>query len=328
MLSASASTAQGKITVDWSTAQVNFSSGTGGNGTQPMMVYLVFNDSNQEIICNMDQVFLLADGKYTTAPQNVGERQLSAGKFKTYRISAAGVPYGASAMFTPGQAADILEYGSMAPLSNPIPIPQALFSSIKAQMSGFYPDIDFYYDPLELTPNLYAFEAYGRKVVQMNGGLARMSGFNYEGLFMAMAHGVACHDAGAPKDRFGLATVGQADWYAFSTTSRLMWISDPFMTYIMTAMNQWSALFALVTPANAAGNPLDPLNDPSLDCRLQTIRAAAAGGALPECAGGALRRKIALEQANAISPTHVTVNFSLAVDQATGANPTNYTFCP
>lgn len=438
VLAASVGSTGGKIQVNWSTAEVNFSSGTDKAGHQPMMVYISMTGKDtHELICNMDQPFLLADGKYTKASklhpgqqlvdkdgdpvkvelvsigsydggvhhistnkpwhknpdghlllaggvvagdytlqlhfdqlpdsmkedgytakpalgtseyetvhkgkmkrsealfefvganlqsQHVGSRQMVSGLFKTYSVQTANIPYGAQAMFTPEQAADISKNGSQAPLSNPISL--ALFNTIKAQLAGFYPDIDFYYDTLDVTPNLYAFEAYGRKVVQVSGGLARMQHFNYEGLFMAMAHGISCFYGGDPKNRFGYSGVCQADWLAFGMISRICWISDPYMTYVSTAIDQWKAIFALVSPEHAKGNPMDPLNDPSLDCRVKTINSAAAGGALPECAGGAPLPKISLQQATATSDSDVMLNFSLAINNDSGTNVSNYTLTP
>jgi hypothetical protein len=65
-----------------------------------------------------------------------------------------------------------------------------------------------------------------------------------------------------------------------------------------------------------------------LACRIQTIQAAAAGGALPECAGGAPMPKLSLQKATAISESDIVVNFSIAVDNETGSNAANYTLTP
>jgi len=90
--------------------------------------------------------------------------------------------------------------------------------------------------------------------VQVSGGLARIEGFDYEGLYTAIAHGVACFYGGNPKNSFGYSSVGQADWYAFSVVSRLCWIGEPYQTYVKAAMDQWKFIFDLVSPENAKGN--------------------------------------------------------------------------
>ncbi|HTS27741.1 MAG TPA: hypothetical protein VMH81_17825 [Bryobacteraceae bacterium] len=252
-------------------------------------------------------------------------RPTTSGVFRTYR-KVRDTPPGAQMFLTRDQADDIMTKGVQAPLSNPIPL--TLFNTVKAQLSGFFPDIHFYYDAIDVSPNLYAFEAYGQKIVQVNGGLARMQGFNYEGLFTAMAHGVGCFNAGVPKNAAGYSAVGQADAYAFGAAARLNWVGDPFLTYVLEAMAQWKALFALVKPEHAHGNPKDPLNDPGLACRIKAIESATAGGGLPECAGGDPLPRISLERAVARSTEAVTLTLSLAVNNETGSDAANYTLDP
>lgn len=258
--------------------------------------------------------------------KSVAVHQMVSGVFKTYCVKTAVLPFGAQSLFTPDQAADILTNGSQAPLSNPIPL--SIFNTITAQLAGFYPDIDFYYDTLDMTCNLYAFEAYGRKVVQISGGLGRLKGFNYEGMFMALSHGIACFYGGDPKNALGFSSVGQADWFAFGVISRQCWVNSPYITYVLAALSQWNDVFALVSPEHAKGNPLDPLNDPSLACRLQSIESAIAGGGLAECAGGKPLPKISLTSAAATSDSDIVVNFSLALDNGSGTDVANYTLSP
>lgn len=258
--------------------------------------------------------------------QNVGQRKTVSGLFKTYSVITSNIPYGAQSLFTPEQAADIAKNGTQAPIGNTISL--GTFNTIKKQFAGFYPDIEFYFDILDVVPNLYAFEAYGRKTVVVSGGLGRMQGFNYEGMFTAMAHGIACFYGGDPKNSFGYSGVGQADWYAFGVISKTCWASAPSMTYLLTARQMWNALFALVSPEHAQGNPNDKLNDPSLSCRSQTIDVAIAGGNLPECAGGVPLPKISLEQAAATSDSDVVLIFSLALLNDSATNVANYTLTP
>lgn len=438
VLAGSVGSTGGKLQMNWVNTEVNFSQGTGSTGHQPMMVYISMTGKNtHELICSMDQPFLLADGKYTTAgklrpgqqlvdkdgnpvtvelvsigayeggvhhiatdkpwlkipdghlllaggvvagdftmqlyfdqlpdemkednfaakpklgtseyetinagkvkrsevlfefvgakmpSQNVGQRKTVSGLFKTYSVITSNIPYGAQSLFTPEQAADIAKNGNQAPIGNTISL--GTFNTIKKQFAGFYPDIDFYFDILDVVPNLYAFEAYGRKTVVVSGGLGRMQGFNYEGMFTAMAHGIACFYGGDPKNSFGYSGVGQADWYAFGVISKTCWASAPSMTYLLTARQMWNALFALVSPEHAQGNPNDKLNDPSLACRSQTIDVAIAGGNLPECAGGAPQPKISLEQAVATSDSDVVLIFSLALLNDSATNVANYTLTP
>jgi hypothetical protein len=187
------------------------------------------------------------------------------------------------ALFTADQANDLLTNGTLLPNENAQPLIN--FTTAKNSFTGFYPGIDFYYDATDTTPNLYVYVANDRQVVRVSGGLARMQVLTYEGLFMAMAYGVASFYGGDPKNAAGYSATIQADYYAYSVISQsLYWFILPDFT--TKALNQWQTMFSLVSSEHAAGNQNDPLNDPSLACRLQSIQAAMTMLPLPACAGG------------------------------------------
>jgi hypothetical protein len=253
-------------------------------------------------------------------------RMVREGKFTIYRsaLASPAVPDGAQSLFTTGQAGDILAKGTQVGVSNPLPF--IIFNTIKKQYAGFYPDIYFAYDPLNLEPNLRAYGYFGQKYVLVSGGLARLVGFNYEGMMMAMGWGIACFNGGEPRNSLGLSAIGQADFYAFGSISRNLWVGKGWLGYTNSAMEQWQSLFDLIQPPNRGGNPFD--NDPSIDCRWQAIQMGFSGASLPECAGGPPLPKIALERATATSATQVDLVFSLALTSDSGSNPANYTLTP
>ncbi|SHG30194.1 hypothetical protein [Flavobacterium defluvii] len=69
VLAFSAKQESGKLKLESFTAKINFSSGTGDYGHQPAMAYLSIGEPylQKNIICTTDQVYLLSNGKYTTA---------------------------------------------------------------------------------------------------------------------------------------------------------------------------------------------------------------------------------------------------------------------
>lgn len=262
----------------------------------------------------------------TAVGPEVGKKRTGKGVFKTYRRGISNVPHGARQLLTKKQAGDVRRNGKQVPLSDPMP--KIMFDTVKGQLSGFYPDIDFYYDALDTTPNVYAFEAYGRKIVQVAGGFARLTIIDYEGLAMAMGHGIGCFKGGAPMVTEEYSAVGEADRYAFGAVCSKLWIGDPAFAYITRAIDQWESLFALVSKEHAQGNPKDPLNNPSLACRTKVIQSAPFGGGLPECAGGEPKPKLWLEQATADKLDTVNLVFNLALEPNSANNPANYTFMP
>ena len=199
----------------------------------------------------------------------------------TSPMPVAKVPHAIQTLFTAEQAADI---SSQLQQIRPDTVALTDFNKIKKTYAGFYPEVNFCYDGENDIPNIYAYEADGRKVVRVSGGLARLEGLSYEGLFMAMAYGVGCF-YGELKNRDGFAAIGAADYYAFSQILReIVPPGSYYSAFALSSVEQWGNLFSKVSPGNAAGNPDDPLENPSLSCRLAAINSALMGNALPECA--------------------------------------------
>lgn len=242
--------------------------------------------------------------------------------FKAYYSSTAPIPAHAQKLLTDEQANDLLANSEQTSFGNPVPM--AIFNTVAAQMKGFFPDIDFYYDALAIEPNVYAFEAYGRKTVVMNGGFGRLQKFGYEGTFMAMAQGAARFSGVAPLNASGYVATGQADGLAYGVIGRMCWVGSGLLPYSLTALGEWEALFGLVDPAHAGGS--DPVEDPSLECRLSNIRSAIGGGSLLECAGGEPRQMVALEQATpSLDGSGIDLVCNVPLDPTTANNPSFYT---
>ncbi|WP_321337472.1 hypothetical protein [Breoghania sp.] len=252
-----------------------------------------------------------------------------ASKFKVYARSygASEVPTAYQAFFTQAESESILQNGTQMPFSNPVP--QSMFNSIALQLKGFFPDINFIYDPTNMLPNVYAYDYFGMKIVRMTGGFARMTGMSYEGLYMAMSWGVAAFSGTEPMTADGFTGVATCDFIAFGTISRLTWIGSGWMGYVSKAMQQWnSALFDQIDPKLKGGNPDDPLRDPSIDCRVESIQRGFTGGSLPACAGGYQPPDIALELATLRDETHLLLTFSLGLKPESATDIANYTLDP
>lgn len=252
-----------------------------------------------------------------------------ASKFKVYSRSfgAMGIPGSFLAFFTEDEAGSILENGTQIPFSNPIP--QSMFNSIALQLKGFFPEINFVFDATNMLPNVYAYEYYGMKFVRMTGGFARMTGVGYEALYMAMSWGAAVFSGQKPMTADGYTGIATSDFIAFGSISRLTWIGSGWMGYVSKAMEQWSsALFDNIDPKYKGGNPNDPLNDPSIECRLEAIQRGFTGGSLPPCAGGVQPPEISLELATLRDETSLLLTFSLGLTEDTATDPGNYSIDP
>lgn len=246
------------------------------------------------------------------------------GHFRFYSVAADNSTKGVS-MFTPEQANDILENGKQLALSNPVP--KSEISNIFHILEGFYPGYNFYLDWYAMEPNVYAFEEYGQKFVVVTGGLARMVGLGYEGLMMAVAHGLSRFIGLPPKTPTGYVGTGAADYFAFGVISRAVWYGNSWVASVMPAFSQIQALMGLISPANAGGVPGYPVEYPSIDCRLSAIQSGMGGGPLPECCGGPPVPQIGL-QAAASEPGGVKLTLTYAPIEQEATNVANYATDP
>ncbi|HOY04719.1 MAG TPA: hypothetical protein PLO67_04910 [Saprospiraceae bacterium] len=295
------------------------------DNTQPV----IGTQAYDEAVSKLGNVSMPSDAHFqfrykNTAGGNETSKQLGSGVFKTYSRITSPVPVGAQSLLTAQQARDVLKNGTQVTFSDPTP--KYFFETAQIQLNAYFPDIVFYYDAFDMLPNVYAFDAYGKKIVQVSGGLARLAEFNFEGLIMAMAHGAGCFYGGAPKTFDGYTAVGQADRFAFGSVTRSLWLGDPAFGYIDAGIRQWMYMFDLINPDHRGGT--DPISNPSIECREMVIQSAPFGGGLPPCAGGTPPRLIQLQVAQAVSLTQVELVFNLAINPETANNVANYEFSP
>jgi hypothetical protein len=227
------------------------------------------------------------------------------------------------AYFTTEQAENVLANGEQMPLSNGMP--KAWVDHIFNALRGFYPDLTYYVDWYDMLPNVYAIEAYGEKIVSITGGMARLVGLSYEGLAMMIAHGIMRFSALPPRGVEGLTGTGAADYYALGLVSRALWNGDAWTDQGTAAIHQIDAVFKLA--GADGGSPVDPVNQPSLACRLKGMKSAFVGGALPECAGGTPPPKLALETVVA-TQAKVDLTLSLPPTAETAKDVANYSIEP
>nr|WP_237108226.1 Hint domain-containing protein [Nonomuraea sp. MG754425] len=247
------------------------------------------------------------------------------GLFTVY--GAGEEPYGdlVAALFTAEQAADVRKNGQQVRFNNPIP--QDEVQNIFRRLAGFYPDIEFYLDWERMEPNAYAVRKFGRKFVIVTGGLARLKELSYNGLFLCVAHAIARFSGIKPIGQDGFSGAGAADWGAFVGVRANFWWANTGPK-VLDLYNEYESLFKLIDPAHAGGDPNDPINHPSVECRLGCVSAAIFGGPVGECAGGDAPIKVALEEAQATSDTRIVLTLNERVTAESAAVTGNYVLTP
>jgi hypothetical protein len=226
------------------------------------------------------------------------------------------VPPSALGYFTPDQADDIERAMGTQNLGNSMLLTQALYAF--DIFGAFYEGITFIADWANLTPNAWYFMEYRQAYIVVSGGLLRAPGLALQGLSVVLSHLVA--------NSRGTGCSADADWEGIRNELREVWYNDLFFQMAEPGIPQVEALFALVSPDHAKGDPNNVCRSPSLACRVEALWAGMSMAALPECA--APPPAFAVAGAEARGPNEVRVLFSAPYNQPSASNPENYVFAP
>lgn len=246
---------------------------------------------------------------------------------RLYTANGSDIPSNADSYFTQPQSIDILANAKLRPFGDRSGIPDLNY--VFALFRAFYPDINFWMDWDSPLPTAYSFIAYGQKTVVFSGQLLRIDGLTMPGYaaIVASCVGHFMKPQGITPLPTGMLPNIQADYFGIGVGMRQVWY-DRFYDLMQQGMPQIEMLFGYVSPDNAKGNPLDPLQEPSLDCRKVTILTAWLGGQIPECAGGPPPvNDLRLEGAQVDNGVPV-LYFNRPVDGDTAKVIANYTFKP
>lgn len=223
------------------------------------------------------------------------------------------VPIYAARFLTDAQAADVQAHAPMLPIDSTTNVTavQWLFEVYGA----FFSNPIYLVDWQNETPNAYTWEINRQRFILFTGGLLRIQRFNQEGLAFVLSHLVAV--AG------GLKCVGPADYDGVFAKMRQVWRNALYFSIYSQGLEQIRKLFGYVTPEHAEADPADICAQPSLQCRLSAMEAAASMRSLPACADphnyfGVVSAKVGR------NPRHVVVVFNEDVNPESGGTLTNY----
>lgn len=271
----------------------------------------------------------LVQGVY--AAKSIQSRPISLPQhFTLFSENSAHIPDDASLYISTRQAIDIVGNpdAHFRPFGNKAGIDgiQYLFKLYK----GFYPEFNFYLDWENINPNAYAFEAYGVKNVVISGGLVRLNDLFIEGQALIIAHCIArladikYYTGPHPLPRI------LADYYGVGLIMAVVWNFNA-SAVTTKGIKQVEQLWSYIAPEDQKGNPADPQNDPSIDCRIDTLMYARLGGELPPCAKPpVVLLEVVGDEAGvtADGEPYVILAFNRVVDEVSAGNPDNYAFTP
>lgn len=199
--------------------------------------------------------------------------------------SALGVniPDHAKKFFTEKQAEELGKEAKLYPLGNLTNVRAVDYLNVIFR--AFYPQIYFLADYYSDAFNAYSWrigdKENSKMFVVVGGGLMRVISLELEGLALVISHEVG--HLLANEDETELACEGEADYYGMANVMRQVFYQSLYTKTFMDALSQVEATFNDIKKNRGKNNSC---HDLSLDCRMDTFRAAVELSNLPECAGG------------------------------------------
>lgn len=233
------------------------------------------------------------------------------------------VPSNAASFVTPAQAQDILQNGTFNGAHQDSGIDVIIYL-IKV-FRGFYPHINIVVDQGSQAFNAYAFSLYGHQQIVISGGIARLNGLYAEGYKYIMAQMVARLLGQKPVDELGFTYVAAADFYATSEVLRnVFYLEGDDLTN--GVLDQIKTVFKLISAENAAGNPDDVANDPSIKCRYGNLQTGIFGGAVLGCACNNFALQSATAHVGHKGQKLLRLEFNKSVDPKSAETLAKYSF--
>lgn len=189
---------------------------------------------------------------------------------------------------------------------------------------GFYPKPLYVYDWNNQLPNAYTWNATGTDYIMLTGGLLRQYAMNRDGLAMVICHCLASLYGRNPDGSLGISCVGLADYDGLTGYFGNIYRDQSFVVNKNSALAQYGQFFGYAKPGGSG----DKCTDPGLQCRIDTIKAAAGLAPLPDCADP---QRTGFNVVSAFSKKGngtVKVTFSKPVNVNTGGTSANYSLRP
>jgi hypothetical protein len=240
------------------------------------------------------------------------------------------IPKSAQYFLTKEQAQDLKDLAPNSPLGSGVG--NDLVNYLFKLFNGFYPDVTFYLDQENDTPNAYSFIEYNKPHVVVTGGLVVLDAIKFESLALIIAHELGHLYGGPPKGPNGYTCTGMADFAATAAIIPYVWSGRFAVEVLRPALYQITALFSYIRDEHRDGRAGDTCVYISIDCRKKALEGGAFTKVLPQCAGGAPDPTLQVVGATATrdgqGKTWVTVKFNQAVEKASAEAIANYSFAP
>ena len=262
---------------------------TGGvvTGDFAVSTFVTFPSELGSMTCAPDRPTVGSPDWYTRNGESPGDEpeEVNGAWFRPAAAHRIEVPAHASS-FLPAYQSGLLESPTVPkqPATNQYLLEECEWL-INKVFRPLYPKVTYLFNWYSDEPNAHSWTDLRdseKKYVYLSGGLARIDGFEYEGMAFALAHEIG-HLYGKPKGPNNVTCEGKADWYAGSLVMRNLWFGGYYFEYTGRAHEQLKRLYAYMAGRPEA-KPQGGGDYPSDACRLDTIEAAMRSPNCPGCA--------------------------------------------
>ncbi|NEO81562.1 hypothetical protein, partial [Moorena sp. SIO4G3] len=242
---------------------------------------------------------------------------------KLYTGESVYIPPTARSFITQAQGIDINNNPDVRkrPLSNHVGAND--LKTVFKHCRAYYPDINFTLVWEDSIPNVYAFEYLGQKQVVVSGQLLRTDGIYWQAMALVVAQAIASFHEPGGEPRQELLPRGLADYYGVGLIMSIVW-EFYYRKTVKAGMEQINNFLSYISSENQQGNPNNPLEEPSIECRQETMEEGAFGGTLPACAGGLLRLLDAIPGEVVDGKPTIVFSFNFELDESAAKEMTNY----
>lgn len=204
-------------------------------------------------------------------------------KFYLHGERAISIPNTAAAYLDDAQAEDVYNNAPRWDFED-IGMNSALIKYILRLFKGFFPEINFYYDQSNVTPNAYAFNQMDVQNIVLTGGLTRLKGMEQEGISFVLAHMISALQKSSPVGANGWTSVAMADYYSISFLMDVYFGKNFGAMYNPGIKQLDNSLFKFISPENQ--RYMNDPYQPTVDTRFDAIDAGKAMDFPPDGIGG------------------------------------------
>jgi len=203
---------------------------------------------------------------------------LSTGRFTQADPDRVRIPAYASDFLPPAQARSLEIGAPKKPFHDPLN--RRMADGLLERFRRLYPGVEFHFDwsGHEVNAHSWIDARTGTRNVSLSGGMARIAGFDSEGVALVVGHELG-HLYGQDIGPARAACEDAADYFGSAIALRGLWPGERYTRGMSAAIGQFDALTSYLKRHSAGARQAHP----SLRHRRETFRAALASNQIPPC---------------------------------------------